>query len=339
MPCKPEDLVRETVGTVPLPDGGELVVEKFLIDGKLELIEARIYPGGRKDYLELIELWRPEMVPLIAASIPKTVDLELLFTPGLSWIEGDASQIRQIVMNLIINGAEAIGVKRGTVRVATGVSDSGGDIFMEVKDSGSGMSEATKAKMFDPFFSTKFTGRGLGLAAVSGIIRGHKGKMRVDSTPGHGTTFTVWFPAVQAEVPKQVDPPPLIIPHGAGTILVVDDEPAVRKLAGMILERSGYSVLMAKDGREAVEKFRQNAPEIAAILLDMTMPVMGGEEALRLIREIQPGVPIIVSSGYSETFAREELGCDTVAGFLQKPYSPAKLVESVEKTLQQGARR
>ena len=125
-----------------------------------------------------------EMLPLIAASIPKTIGMVLSLPTGLPWIEADASQIRQIVMNLIINGAEAIGAQAGTVRVSTGISGSGTDVFMEVKDSGSGMSEATKAKMFDPFFTTKFAGRGLGLAAVSGIIRGHKGKMQVDSTVG-----------------------------------------------------------------------------------------------------------------------------------------------------------
>lgn len=274
-----------------------------------------------------------EMLQLIAASIPKTVKLELLLTPGLPWIEADASQIRQVVMNLIINGAEAIGAEGGTVRVSTGVSVSGTDVFMEVKDSGSGMSEATQAKMFEPFFTTKFTGRGLGLAAVSGIVRSHKGTMEVDSIPGQGTTFTVSFPAVQAEVMRPDDPPPSVIVPGAGTILVVDDEPELRRLAAVILERSGYSVLVAKDGREAVEIFRQNASKIAAVLLDMTMPVMGGQEAFRLIREIRPGVPVIVSSGYGESITREELGRDAVAGFIQKPYSPAKLVKSIQDAL------
>jgi len=275
-----------------------------------------------------------EMLPLIAASIPKNVHLELALISDLPWIEADASQIRQIVMNLIINGAEAIGPEGGTVRVSTGVSASGTDVFMEVKDTGSGMSEAVKAKIFDPFFTTKFTGRGLGLAAVSGIVRGHKGTMNVDSIPGQGTTFTVSFPAVPAEAARPADPPKLMIPRGTGTILVVDDEPALRKMAGMILENFGYSVLTAKDGRDAVEVFRQNTPAIAAVLLDMTMPVMGGHDAFRLIREIQPGVPIIMSSGYSETFAREELGRDAVVGFVQKPYSAAKLVKSIQEALQ-----
>jgi PAS domain S-box-containing protein len=302
----------------------ELVAQLLAYAGKGKFIVTRF------DFSALVA----EMLPLITASIPRTVRLELLLPPGLPWIEADASQIRQIVMNLVINGAEAIGPEGGTVRVSSGVPESGTDVFMEVKDSGSGMSEATQAKMFDPFFTTKFTGRGLGLAAVSGIVRGHKGKMKVDSIPGQGTTFTVSFPAVPAEPPKPVSAPKLVtIPRGTGTILVVDDEPALRKMAGMILENSGYSVLAAMDGREAVAVFRQNAAEIAAVLLDMTMPVMGGHEAFSLIREIHPGVPIIMSSGYSETFAREELGQDAEAGFVQKPYTAATLVKSIQEAL------
>ncbi|HXB68467.1 MAG TPA: ATP-binding protein [Candidatus Acidoferrales bacterium] len=307
----------------------ELVAQLLAYAGKGRFMITRF------DFSALIE----EMVPLIAASIPKTVDLELLLASGLPWIEADASQIRQIVMNLIINGAEAIGADGGTVRVSTGISDSGTSIFMQVKDSGSGMSDATKAKIFDPFFTTKFTGRGLGLAAVSGIVRGHQGQMQVDSTPGQGTTFTVFFPAVQAGALRLVNPPKSTVPRGTGTVLVVDDEPALRKMAGMILENSGYSVLAARDGREAVEIFRQNASKIVAVLLDMTMPVMGGHDAFELIRQIRPGVAVLLTSGYSETFAREELGRDIVAGFIQKPYSADKLVKSIQEAVHPAARQ
>lgn len=305
----------------------ELIAQLLAYAGKGKFVITRF------DFSELIS----EMLPLITSSIPKTVKLELSLAPGLPWIEADAGQIRQIVMNLIINGAEAVGAEGGTVRVSTGLSSSGTDIFMEVKDSGSGMSEATKTKIFDPFFTTKFTGRGLGLAAVSGIVRGHKGKMHVDSIPGQGTIFTVYFPAVAADVPRLADPQSSIIPQGAGTILVVDDDPILRQLAGMILEESGYSVLFAEDGHEAVEIFRQNAPKISAVLLDITMPVMGGHEAFRLIREIRPGVPVIMSSGYSEVTTREELGRDAIAGFIQKPWIAAKLVEGIQEALQHSA--
>lgn len=308
----------------------ELVAQLLAYAGKGKFVITRF------DFSALIL----EMLSLIAASIPKSVDVCPLLVAGLPWIEADSSQIRQVVMNLIINAAEAIGPAGGTVRVSTGVSDSGTDVFMEVKDSGAGMSESTKSKMFDPFFTTKFTGRGLGLAAVSGIVRDHKGKMSVESTPGQGTTFRVSFPAVQADdVVRRMDPPPLMTPSATATILVVDDEPLLRKLATAILENSGYSVLSAKDGREGVEVLRQNAPKIGAVLLDMTMPVMGGREAFQLIREIQPDVPIIVSSGYGEVFAREELADDEITRFIQKPYTAARLVESIREAMQSSARR
>jgi PAS domain S-box-containing protein len=302
----------------------ELVSQLLAYAGKGTFVVARF------DLSVLIS----EMLPLLAASIPKAVELQLSLTPGLPWIEADPSQIRQIVMNLIINGAEAIGEDGGTVRVSTGLAGSGTDVFMVVKDSGSGMSETTRAKMFEPFFTTKFTGRGLGLAAVSGIVRSHKGKLEVTSTLGQGTAFTVSFPAVAAGAAKRPDSPATAIPRGSATILVVDDEPTLRKIARVILERSGYSVLVAKDGLEAVEIFRQNEGKIGAILLDMTMPIMGGHEAFGLLREIRPGVPIVISSGYGEALSREELGVGAEAGFIQKPYTAAKLVASIQAALQ-----
>ncbi|WP_321476185.1 ATP-binding protein [uncultured Paludibaculum sp.] len=304
----------------------ELVAQLLAYAGKGKFVISRF------DLSVLIS----EMLPLIAASIPKAVHLELALKPDLPWIEADASQIRQIVMNLIINGAEAIGAEGGTVRVATGLVGEGSDIFMEVKDSGSGMSETTKAQIFDPFFSTKFTGRGLGLASVSGIVRSHKGALQVDSMPGKGTTFTVSFPAVPAGVLKPAGMPVSKVPRSTGTILVADDEPSLTQLAEVILKQSGYSVLVAANGREAVDIFRQNAAGIAAVLLDVTMPVMGGHAAFALIREIQPGVPIILSSGYNETYAREELGSDAAAGFIQKPYSASQLVKGIQEAIQRG---
>lgn len=197
------------------------------------------------------------------------------------------------------------------------------------------MSETTKAQIFDPFFSTKFTGRGLGLAVVSGIVRGHKGALQVDSIPGKGTTFTVSFPAVPAGILRVADAPLSKVPRGTGTILIADDEPSLTQLAGLILKQSGYTVLVAADGHEAVDLFRQHAGEIRAVLLDMTMPVMGGQTALGLIRAIRPEVPIVLSSGYSETFAREELASEVTAGFLQKPYTAAQLLKGIQQAIQQ----
>jgi PAS domain S-box-containing protein len=304
----------------------ELTTQLLAYAGKGKFVITRF------DFSELIS----DMLPLISASIPKTVELQLELAPELPWIEADASQIRQIAMNLIINGAESIGVEGGTVCVSTGVvgaDESGRDVYMKVKDSGSGMNEETKANIFDPFFTTKFTGRGLGLAAVTGILRGHKGRIDVESVLGEGSTFTVYFPAVErgvAPVAKIISTP---IALTTGTILFAEDEPAVRTLTKLVLEGSGYKVLAAKDGREAVDLFRQNAGEISIVLLDMTMPVMGGKEAFRRIREIRADVPVIVLTGYSEDIAREDLGAGVSAGFIQKPYSADTLIAEIRASL------
>ena len=302
----------------------ELVAQFLAYAGKGKFVTARF---------ELSSLIS-EILPLITSGMPKNVEIKLSLASGMSWIDGDASQIRQVVMNLIINGAEAIGPEGGIVEVSTGVSDSGADVFMEVKDSGSGMDDQTKSRIFDPFFTTKFAGRGLGLAAVSGIVRSHKGKMDVASVPGRGTTFTVSFPAVADGVLEPAAVSPLIVGHPTGTILVVDDESAVRELTGVILERVRVFGSRRADGREAVEMFREHAADIAAVVLDLTMPGMSSHETYCLIRGIQPGVPIIASSGYGETSAREKLGGDAITGFLQKPYSATKLLKSIQEAVE-----
>jgi PAS domain S-box-containing protein len=292
-----------------------------------------------------------EMVPLIGASISKAVQLQLVLAPDLPWIEGDASQIRQVVMNLIINGAEAIGEGPGTVRISSGLRDRppsaadpaapaekpASEVYLEVKDSGSGMSDATRAKIFDPFFTTKFAGRGLGLAAVAGILGGHMGRLDVESIPGEGTTFTVFFPAVEPIAPQAIVPKLPLAERGAGTLLLADDEPSLRKMCQDVLEDSGYTVLLAENGQEAVEMFRDNAPEIATVLLDLTMPVMGGREAFRLIREIRPDVPVIFMTGFDVDSARDNLGTGQREAYLQKPYPIASLLTMVRASVEKNS--
>jgi PAS domain S-box-containing protein len=285
-----------------------------------------------------------DMVNLLQTSIAKPVELQLELDGGLPEIEGDESQIQQIVMNLVINGAESIGPEGGRLRVSTGMA--GRQVFMEVRDSGSGMTDATKAHIFEPFFTTKFTGRGLGLAAVAGIVHGHHGSLLVESALGEGSVFRISFPCVQIPtgrrgetrpVDKAATLPPPTPGEATGTVLVVDDESGLRKIARGILEHAGYKVLTAKDGREAVETFRENADVVTAVLLDMTMPVMGGEDAFRLIREIRPGVPIVISTGYSEAATRE-LFTGTSVGFVQKPYKAALLCEGIRAISEIGER-
>jgi PAS domain S-box-containing protein len=282
-----------------------------------------------------------ETLPLIETSIPKKVQLLLDLAPDLPSIQADASQIRQIVMNLVINGAESIGLEGGTLCVSTALikreagegTNTGSDVCIKVQDTGSGMSEDTRARMFDPFFSTKFTGRGLGLAAVSGIVRAHKGRLEVESIPGVGSTFRIFFPPSGPPVtPVVVSPAPVDL-HGTGCILVADDEEMLRELTKAILEQYGYSVLVAENGREAVRIFREKADTIGAVLLDMTMPLMGGEEAFRLIREIHPGVPVVISSGYGANAVQEQLGGGAIAGFIQKPFSAVQLGEKIRAAL------
>ena len=282
-----------------------------------------------------------EMLSLLRISISKSVDLQLELEPELPWIEGDASQIQQVIMNLVINGAEAIGKEVGWLRVSTRTASvgeravehtgaEGAEVCLEVRDSGPGMTDEIKTRIFDPFFTTKFSGRGLGLAAVSGIVRGHGGRMRVESSPGSGTTFQIYFPAVEKSTLVQEKPSTQTSSPCSGVILVVDDERILRTLARTILERKGYQVLEAENGREAVEIFRQNASSITAILLDMTMPTMGGDKAFPLLRAIRSDVPILISTGYSQV-TTELLGTHEAFGVIQKPYKPTQLCEAIAR--------
>ena len=293
-----------------------------------------------------------EILPLIKPMIDKDVEVQLNLQEKLPCIEADPGQMHQLVMNLIINGAEAIGGRRGRVTVTTATLEfdeiliaqlfsttevaPGRYVCLEVVDSGSGMDEATKAKIFDPFFTTKFTGRGLGLAAVSGIVRGHKAELRVYSSPGEGTTFKVFFPAL---ITDEKDDEPVrasdLKKHqGHGTILLVDDEQIVRQVGKACLERQGYDVILASNGREAVDLFQTLAKEISLVILDMTMPVMSGKEALHLLLKIRSDTPILVCSGYNEVEVIRNLVGQGVAGFIQKPYTFSTLLGTVKLALE-----
>jgi CheY-like chemotaxis protein len=248
-------------------------------------------------------------------------------------------------MNLVINGSEAVGTADGFVRVSTrshrldecsllnvleGREISAGDyVALEVQDSGHGMDLETQSKIFDPFFTTKFTGRGLGLAAVLGIVRGHKGAIRLVSEPGNGTTFTVFFPpSERAEPARQLSS--LSDNAGSGCVLVVDDEEIVRRTARISLEHHGFTVLLAENGAEAVEVFEKSASDISLVLLDMAMPVMSGEQAFPRLIEIRPDIPVIASSGYDQAEALARFG-HGLAGFLQKPYTSRQLAAKVKE--------
>jgi CheY-like chemotaxis protein len=291
-----------------------------------------------------------EMIKLVQASVPKTVTVRLQLVPGLPPVVADVAQLQQLIMNLIINAAEAIGGNTGTVTVTTGkLQISGSEIkgttgwsdpatpgryvFFEVEDTGAGMDEATIARIFDPFFTTKFTGRGLGLSAALGIVRGHQGFIQVISSPGRGSKFKVLFPAAHEEIaPESVQEVKDDL-TGSGVILLVDDEELVRRMAGATLAQLGYTVLEAGNGREAIELFQRNGSGIRLVILDLSMPVMNGEECLTQLRSIRADVPVLLSSGFSETEAASRFRSAGVTRFLQKPYTAQYLAELVKATL------
>ena len=296
-----------------------------------------------------------EMEPLLRASLRKTCALEFHLGESLPAIEADATQLRQVLLNLVLNAGEAIGDAAGviTARVAVrecdraylagGVLDAklpeGPYVALEVTDTGCGMSGETQAKMFEPFFTTKFTGRGLGLAAVLGIVRGHRGTIRVTSEPGRGTQIEVLFPPTT----RPVIAPPALAPvppawRGEGTILVVDDEAHIRAGAAQALEHAGFPVLTAADGREAVAVFRQHAEAVRAVLLDLTMPNMDGAATARELRQIRPDVRIVLTSGYTAEEATRQFTDRDLVGFLQKPYGLKNLIAAVRDALEPANR-
>jgi PAS domain S-box-containing protein len=291
-----------------------------------------------------------EMMHLLQTVISPKTTLQYALCPDLPSVGADASQIRQVVLSLITNASEAIGETSGVVTVETGtlLADraylhggypnvdlpAGRYAFVEVRDSGCGMDAKTKASIFEPFFTTKFTGRGLGLAAALGIVRGHGGTIQVTSEPGEGATFRVLFPSSEQPLETPAAPCERIEPwRGHGTILVVDDEPPVRNVARMMLERIGFKVMTVERGAEAVDVFRKSSEQIVAVILDLTMPDMDGHEVFRKLRQTAPDVRVILSSGFSEHEATARFVGDGLAGFVQKPYRFDVLAEKVREAI------
>jgi len=314
------------------------------------------YSGKGKFLVQPLNLSRlvEEMAHLLRISMSKRAVFRTRLAANLPSIEADVAQVQQVVMNLITNASEALG-DNGEIIVCTGVIDAdraylseafldenlpeGRYVYLEVIDTGSGMDKETRDRIFDPFFTTKFTGRGLGLAAVLGIVRGHRGAIRVCTEPRQGTTIKVLFPASEQPVPgSELGPQGAEVWRGGGTVLVVDDEEGVRSVASKALAMVGFTVIDAADGHVGVELFREYANEIVAVLLDMTMPRMSGEEAFRAIRSIRPDIKVILSSGYNEQESISLFQSKGLAGFIQKPYQPRKLLEKIREVLGQVGR-
>ncbi|MCP4662485.1 MAG: PAS domain-containing protein [bacterium] len=330
----------------------ELAQQMLAYSGKGRFV---IRPIGLRELVE-------EMAHLLEVSISKKAVLRYNFAENPPTFDGDVTQIRQVIMNLITNASEAIGDRDGVITVSTSAMDcdraglddahealranldeplpEGVYTFLEVADTGCGMDAETSEKIFDPFFTTKFTGRGVGMAAVLGIVRGHKGAVKVDSEVGKGTTFKVLFPANEPAddglAVRSMDAAEGKDWRGTGTVLIADDEERVCAVGKEMLERMGFSVLTAPDGREALKVLREHAGEIVCVLLDLTnltMPHLGGDEAFREMRRLDPGVAVILCSGYNEQDATQRFAGKGLAGFLQKPYRMAALKAKLMETL------
>ncbi len=297
---------------------------------------------GSMNLNELIE----DMGPLLFSSISKSAKMSFDLSSSIPMVEGDKTQLGQVLMNLITNASEALGEQGGNIRISTGTmscnentlrkavegfgslsSESlpeGPYAYLEIFDDGHGMDRETRERVFDPFYTTKFTGRGLGMSVVQGIVRGHKGGILIESDPDKGSIFRVILPTSQA--PSQIQEQTNTLAcmedtwSGSGNVMLVDDEEAVRNIGGRMLERIGFKAVLAQDGVQAVEIIRKDENEIRAVLLDLTMPNQGGLETLEQIHVLKPKLPIVLCSGYSEEDSISSFEGKGLAGFMQKPY-------------------
>ena len=290
-----------------------------------------------------------DMAQLLEVSVSGNTVLRTELASDVAAVEVDATQIRQVIMNLIINATEAVRHDRGQVVVRTGqricdagffdrlrphaACEPGRYVFVEVADNGSGMDPDTAARMFEPFFTTKFTGRGLGMAAVLGIVSGHGGAIDVQSAVGEGTTIRVFLPASDAAAESRADLSRTAAVEDTGTVLVIDDDQAVLNLACRVLERFGFETCAASGGAEGIERFRERADDITLVLLDLTMPGMDGERVFSALRALRPDVRVVLMSGYDETDATRRFDGTDLAGFLAKPFLVDDLIACLHDAL------
>jgi two-component system cell cycle sensor histidine kinase/response regulator CckA len=312
------------------------------------------YAGKGQFVIQALDLCQlvTEVSTLVRASIPKKTTLVMDIPDTCPPIEGDRVQLQQLVMNLVINGGEAIGdaggtltlrirtehftERRGRMRTEGFPIHTGDYVRVDVIDTGAGMDKETRDRIFEPFFTTKFLGRGLGLSAALGIVRGHRGAIGVLSEPGKGTTFTVLLPvAAQPRRLRRSAPEghPEYAVQGVGTVLIADDDPVVRALAASVLREAGYTVELAEDGVQAVERLRELGQKVSLVLLDLTMPRLAGAEAAHELRRIQPHIPIVAMSGYGDIEAMERFSGAGIDDFLPKPFRPDQLAAKVRDVL------
>ncbi|MBV7332173.1 response regulator [Chloroflexi bacterium TSY] len=288
---------------------------------------------------------------LLDAVLPKNSELQLQLSPDLSTIEIDRGHAQQITMNLVINAAEAIENQTGLIRIETGEDNilenesqsyigierlvPGRYVYLKISDNGSGMEPSTIDRIFDPYFTTKPTGSGLGLSATLGIVQRYGGGLSVDSQVGQGTTFSLFFPAREGteQLEAKIDYQSPCHMNNLGSVLVVDDEAPVREAINDILKTEGLKVITANNGQDGLDKFQKNRNEIDLVLLDMQMPVMSGEETFYELRKIDPSLKIILSSGYNEQEVTKNFRREKQTGFLQKPYDSHILLSTIQNAL------
>ncbi len=350
-------LGNASIATMELPPGSIAVtcIEQITEATRraADLCKQMLAYSGRGHFvIQKIDLGQlvDDTAQILQISISKKVLLRFHQQKEMPPIEADVTQIRQVIMNLVLNASDAIGDRTGVINISTGLTrvdraylsgtqmdpnlPEGEYVQLEVSDTGCGMSPETLAKIFDPFFTTKFTGRGLGLAAVLGILRGHKGALKVTSEPGRGTTFRLLFPAAAGK--REHRAAAALVTHqwrGEGTVLVVDDEEPVRQLVCNMMEVMGFTVLNASDGRQCVDIFRAEGNRIRLVLLDITMPHLDGEETFRELRRLQHDVKVILSSGYSQQSITGQFAGRGLAGFIQKPFRFEELAQAVRGAL------
>ena len=314
------------------------------------------YAGKAIAPLECVDLSQlvKDTSELVRATIPRPIQLIVDADPNLPKVETNEAQMQQLLINLIVNAAEAIGDAAGVVKVkaslreitaASGESNvlgyslnPGQYAEIEVTDTGCGMDSETQARIFDPFFTTKFTGRGLGLAAVQGIVRSARGSISVTSAPGAGTTFRILLPVSKVDT---------VSPPSAGTearapsaarILLIDDEQIVRDVVTKALTPHGYTVLTAEDGQQGIQLLQREASSLSLVVLDQSMPGMSGVQVLEKIQQIAPHVPVVIASGYTEAEISQHFHGLVTAGFLAKPFTSAALVQKIGKILAEHRR-
>jgi PAS domain S-box-containing protein len=292
-----------------------------------------------------------DSLALLLVSVSKDATIRMALANPIPTVNADATQLRQILMNLVMNASDAIGDQSGVIEIETGVIEADADylastylspvlpagpyLFLEVRDTGAGMDLETQKRIFDPFFTTKFTGRGLGLAAVLGIVRGHKGALKVFSAPGRGSKFTLLLPQAEGNAEDvSLSRTARSDWRGEGRVLVIDDEETVRQIATQILKSIGFECVAAVDGKQGLDLFAEHPDAFNAVLLDLTMPKMDGAETFVELRRLNSRIPIILMSGYDEQEAISKLGRQDMSGFLQKPFQPGEMREVLQRAFE-----